>query len=173
MLSAVEWCSSGRWSNLWDVGSWLTTALSYDCSLQSHSVRRGAPLRANAWSWHFNWRKLSIRKGCLSSFPETGEKIDLQAKPIVPANDVTPVTCSRNPDNRHVISLAFKPLAEKRLAEATGQHLGKKVVCQLDGKMVRAPAVRGVISKRAMNNSQFTDDEMRWRFDALVLQNHE
>ena len=114
-----------------------------------------------------------MRKGCLSSFPETGEKIDLQAKPIVPANDVTPVAFSRNPNNRHVISLAFKPLAAKRLAETTGQHLGKKVVCQLDGRIITAPAVRGVISKRAMNNSQFTDDGMRWRFDALVAQNHE
>ncbi|MGB0598052.1 MAG: hypothetical protein ACPGLY_15300 [Rubripirellula sp.] len=60
-----------------------------------------------------------------------------------------------------------------RLAEATEQHLGKKIVCQSNGKVAMAPTVRGVISKRAMVNSQSTGDEMRRIFDALVLQKHE
>jgi preprotein translocase subunit SecD len=108
-----------------------------------------------------------------SSLPETGKKIYLHAKPVVTASDVATVSFSRDPNKRHVISLEFKPLAAKRLAEATEQHLGKKIVCQLDGKIVMAPTVRGVISKRAMINSQFTDDEMRRIFDALVLQKYE
>lgn len=108
-----------------------------------------------------------------SSLPETDEKIYLHDKAIVTASDVATVAFSRDPNNRHVISLEFKPLAAKRLAEATEQHLGKKIVCQLDGKIVMAPTVRGVISKRAIINSQFTDDEMRRIFDALVLQKHE
>ncbi|MDG2221152.1 MAG: hypothetical protein P8L85_07225 [Rubripirellula sp.] len=122
----------------------------------------------------FRLAESAVAEGLIeSSLPETGEKIYLHTKPLITAKDVAAVTFSRDSNSRHVISLEFKPLAAKRLAEATKQHFGKKIVCQLDGKIVMAPTVRGVISNRAMINSEFTDDEMRRIFDALVLQKHE
>ena len=58
------------------------------------------------------------------------------------------------------IEIAFTKEGQQRLAEVTGQNIGKRLAIIIDGRPCSVPVIRSVISRgKAMISGKFTKEE--------------
>jgi outer membrane lipoprotein-sorting protein len=64
-------------------------------------------------------------------------------------------------DHEHRIGLAMTEPGAIKLAKLSRQRIGQRIAIMLDGDIVTAPIIQGVISERALIHGDFTEEEAR------------
>jgi len=87
------------------------------------------------------------------------QPIFLHAEPVATEADVASAQVQGQDGADFSIGVVFRADAAARMAEATRGHIGRPMAILVDGEVVMAPVVRGVISDRASITGDFTREE--------------
>jgi len=94
--------------------------------------------------------------GRLSVLDVDGSKLWLAAGPVVTARDVVRVEVALELDLEHfAVTLHFAPQAAARLAELTRSRLGERLAVLVDGRLLFAPYIQGLLGDSAMISSGY------------------
>jgi hypothetical protein len=92
----------------------------------------------------------------LSAFDVDGSTLHLGRPPIVTSRDVARVEVAIELDLEHfAVTLHFTPEAARRLGEVTRARLGQRLAVLVDGQLLFAPYIQGVLSDSAMISSRY------------------
>jgi len=90
---------------------------------------------------------------------DSGRMIYLHSEMIVTNDDIAQSWVVQDGPDRFGISVELLEAGAQRMRLATAAHLGRPVAILIDGEVVAAPVIRGVISNSAMISGEFTRAE--------------
>lgn len=92
----------------------------------------------------------------LSALDVDGSTLQLAASPVVTSRDLARVEVALELDLEHyAVTLHFTAQAAERLAELTRNRLGGRLAVLVDGQVLFAPYIQGVLSDSAMIANRF------------------
>lgn len=91
-----------------------------------------------------------------SALDVDGSTLQLAITPVVTSRDLARVEVAIELDLEHyAVTLHFTPQAAQRLAELTSHRLGGRLAVLVDGQVLFAPYIQGVLSDSAMIANRF------------------
>lgn len=94
------------------------------------------------------------------TIPASGQKIYLHESSVITNADVIDAHVANDADGRPSVAIRLTPDAGARLENATREHLGKPIAILVNGVVVSAPRVDGVIGREAQIFGRFTQTEV-------------
>ena len=99
---------------------------------------------------------------------DSGRMIYLHSEMIVTNDDIAQSWVVQDGPDRFGISVELLEAGAQRMRLATAAHLGRPVAILIDGEVVAAPVIRGVISNSAMISGEFTRAEAERIADGIA-----
>lgn len=93
------------------------------------------------------------------TIPASGQKIYLHESSVITNGDVVDAHVANDVDGNPSVAIRLTPDAGARLGNATREHLGKPIAILVNGVVVSAPRVDGVIGQDAQIFGRFTQAE--------------
>ena len=94
-----------------------------------------------------------------TTIPASGRTIYLHDANVITNADVIDAHVENDADGRPSVAIRVTPAAAARLENATRGHIGKPIAVLLDGTVVSAPTLRGVLRQDAAIVGNFTRAE--------------
>ena len=85
--------------------------------------------------------------------------------PVIGTKDLETVSRERDGYGNPAVGFSLKPEAAEKLKAYTTANMGKRLAIMLDNRVLSAPKIAGVISKRGMVTGRFTTEEV----DEIVM----
>ncbi len=84
----------------------------------------------------------------------------VKAEPVISIKDLKAVNKARGHGGNFVIAFTLKPEAAEKMKAYTTANMGKRIATMLDGRVLFAPTINGVISKNGHIVGRFSEKEV-------------